>query len=80
MLVQQVQAQLGDRALAAPQAEEECLCVVCMDERKQHAMVACIQMCVCEACGCPDVQTSHCPQACPSKRTTRVCILDGRKC
>jgi len=60
MLLQQVQAQLGDRALAAPQAEEECLCVVCMDERKQHAMVPCMHMCVCEACAlrlprCADV-------------------------
>ena len=60
VLVQQVQAQLGGRAPAATQAEEECLCVVCMDERKQHAMVSCMHVCVCEACAlrlprCADV-------------------------
>ena len=69
------QAQLGDRALAAPQAEEECLCVVCMDERKQHAMVPCMHMCVCSACAqrLLDAQTPHCPVCrTPVESTTRV--------
>jgi hypothetical protein len=50
MLLQQMHTQLGVAPLAAPQVEQEAMCVVCMDERKQHAMVPCMHMCVCEAC------------------------------
>ena len=72
--MQQVQAQLGV-VTPAPQVEEEALCVVCMDERKQHAMVPCMHVCVCEACALRllEAQTPHCPVCrTPVKRTTRV--------
>ena len=72
--MQQVQAQLGVVA-PAPQVEEEALCVVCMDERKQHVMVPCMHVCVCEACALRllDAQTPHCPVCrTPVERTTRV--------
>ena len=72
--VQQVQAQLGVVAPpAAPAVEEEALCVVCMDERKQHVMMPCMHMCVCEACAqrLLEVPTPHCPVCrTPVERTT----------
>jgi len=80
ILLQQVQAQLGVVAPpAAPQqeVEEEALCVVCMDARKQHAMVPCMHMCVCSACAqrLLDAQTPHCPVCrTPVESTTRVFI------
>jgi len=58
-----------------PQLEEEALCVVCTDERKQHAMVPCMHMCVCESCAqrLLEVQTPHCPVCrTPVESTTRV--------
>ena len=58
-----------------PQLEEEALCVGCMDERKQHAMVPCMHMCVCESCAqrLLEVQTPHCPVCrTPVESTTRV--------
>ena len=61
-----------------PQLEEEALCVVCMDERKQqHAMVPCMHMCVCGSCAqrLLEVQTPHCPVCrTPAESTTRVFI------
>jgi len=76
--MQQVQAQLGVVApSAAPTVEEEALCVVCMDERKQHVMVPCMHMCVCESCAqrLLDAQTPHCPVCgTPVESTTRVFI------
>ena len=74
--MQQVQAQLGVVA-PAPQVEEEALCVVCMDERKQHAMVPCMHMCVCEACAqrLLEAQTPQCPVCrTPIQRSTRVFV------
>jgi hypothetical protein len=74
--MQQVQAQLGVVA-PAPQVEEEALCVVCMDERKQHAMVPCMHMCVCEACALRllEAQTPQCPVCrTPIQRSTRVFV------
>ena len=74
--VQQMDAQLGIVApAAAPEVEEEALCVVCMDARKQHVMMPCMHMCVCEACArrLLDAQTPHCPVCrTPAERTTRV--------
>jgi hypothetical protein len=75
--MQQVQAQLGIAPPAAPAVEEEALCVVCMDARKQHAMVPCMHMCVCSACAqrLLDAQTPHCPVCrTPVESTTRVFI------
>ena len=77
MLLQQVQAQLGVVAPpAAPAVEEEALCVVCMDERKQHVMMPCMHMCVCEACAqrLLDAQTPPLCPVCrtPVEQTTRV--------
>jgi hypothetical protein len=72
--LQQMDAQLGVVA-PAPQVEQEALCVVCMDERKQHAMVPCMHMCLCEACAqrLLDVRTPHCPVCrTPVERSTRV--------
>ena len=75
--MQQVQAQLDIAPPAAPAVEEEALCVVCMDARKQHAMVPCMHMCVCSACAqrLLDAQTPHCPVCrTPVESTTRVFI------
>jgi hypothetical protein len=71
----QVQAQLGVAPPAAPAVEEEALCVVCMDAPKQHVMVPCMHMCVCEACAqrLLDAQTPHCPVCrTPVRETARV--------
>jgi hypothetical protein len=75
MLLQQVQARLGVASPAATEVEEEALCVVCMDARKQHAMVPCMHMCVCEACAqrLLEAQTPPCPVCrTPVEGTTRV--------
>ena len=86
MRMQQVQAQLGVDA-PAPPLPGELSCVVCMDARKQHAMVPCMHMCVCEACaqrlldardaaGRQGMRwTPQCPVCrAPVERTTRVFI------
>ena len=74
--LQQMDAQLGVVAPpAAPAVEEEALCVVCMDARKQHAMVPCMHMCVCDSCAqrLLDAQTPRCPVCrTPVESTTRV--------
>jgi hypothetical protein len=72
--LQQMDAQLGVVA-PAPPVEQEALCVVCMDERKQHVMVPCMHVCVCEACAqrLLDARTPHCPVCrTPVERSTRV--------
>jgi hypothetical protein len=46
--LQQVQARLGVPP-AAPDAEET-MCVVCFDAPKDHIIVPCYHLCVCEAC------------------------------
>ena len=77
MRLQQMHTQLGVAPPAAPQVEQEALCVVCMDERKQHVMVPCMHMCVCEACAQRplDAQTPHCPVCrTPVNHSTRVFI------
>jgi hypothetical protein len=52
--VQQVRAQLGSSSVATPAAPhpnaEETLCVVCFDAPKDHIIVPCYHLCVCEAC------------------------------
>ena len=53
ILLQQVQAQLGVVAPAAPAPQPEAegaLCVVCMDAPKDHLIRPCMHMCTCEAC------------------------------
>jgi hypothetical protein len=53
---QQVQAKLGSSSVAPPAAPaphldaEETLCVVCMDAPKNHLVLPCKHLCVCEAC------------------------------
>jgi hypothetical protein len=50
--LQQVQAQPGvPPAAPAPHPDDaEDLCVVCFDAPKDHIMLPCFHMCVCEAC------------------------------
>ena len=75
MRMQQMQAQLGVASPAATEVEEEALCVVCMDARKQHAMMPCMHVCVCEACAqrLLGAQTPPCPVCrTPVEGTTRV--------
>ena len=51
--LQQLHAQLGVVAPAAPAPQleaEGALCVVCMDAPKQYAIRPCMHMCTCEAC------------------------------
>jgi hypothetical protein len=67
MRFQQVQAQLGVRGVrpapaAAPQGEEE-LCVVCVDARKDRAMVPCGHVCACEPCAVKLMRVT--PKRCP---------------
>ena len=62
--MQQVQAQLGVVPPAAPAPEpEEALCVVCFDAPKDHAIVPCGHICVCEACAeqLTKARTPMCP-------------------
>ena len=73
--MQEMQAQLGITPPAAPAVEEESVCVVCMDAPKQHVMVPCMHVCVCEACAqrLLDAQTPHCPVCrTPVRETARV--------
>ena len=76
--LQHVQAQLGVAPPAAPRVEEEVQCVVCMDERKQHVLMPCMHMCVCEACAqrLLEVQTTPLCPVCrtPVESTMRVFI------
>jgi transcription elongation GreA/GreB family factor len=47
--VQQVQARLGS-SVVPPADAEETMCVVCFDAPKDHILVPCYHLCVCEAC------------------------------
>ena len=74
--LQQMDSRLGHEA-PLPQVEEEMLCVVCMDRRKQHAMVPCMHMCACEACAqrLLAARTPQCPGCrTPLQRSTRVFV------
>ena len=73
--LQQMNAQLGVAPAAAPQLEEEALCVVCMDAPKQHIIIPCGHQCVCEACAQHLTQATSpsCPVCrAPIRETTRV--------
>jgi len=74
--LQHVQGQLCVAPPAASRVEEEVQCVVCMDERKQHVMMPCMHMCVCEACAqrLLEVQTTPLCPVCrtPVESTMRV--------
>jgi hypothetical protein len=65
LLAQQMQAQLGvPPAARAPQSDaEETQCVVCFDAPKDHLIVPCGHMCVCEACAeqLTKTRTPMCP-------------------
>ena len=47
--MQQMQAQLGS-SVVPPADAEETMCVVCFDAPKDHILVPCYHLCVCEAC------------------------------
>jgi rRNA maturation endonuclease Nob1 len=61
--LQQMDAQLGVEAPAAPAVEEEALCVVCMDAPTSHAVLPCMHQCVCAACAqqLQEQGTQSCP-------------------
>jgi hypothetical protein len=79
--LQQLQAQLGVVAPAAPSPQMEAegaLCVVCMDAPKQHIIFPCGHQCVCEACAQQLTQATA--PTCPVCRaliqaTTRVYLV-----
>ena len=60
--VQEVQAQLGIVPQPAPAADES-LCVVCVDAPKNHILLPCRHMCVCQVCA-PRLQGMPTP-CCP---------------
>jgi hypothetical protein len=56
--VQEMQAQLGVPPVAQQDAEET-QCVVCMDAAKDHLVLPCKHLCVCEACA--QLLSDRCP-------------------
>ena len=67
--LQQVQAELGSGSgTSQPDAEE---CLVCMDAPKDHIVLPCMHICVCEACA--QLLRDRCP-VCrgPIERITQV--------
>jgi E3 ubiquitin-protein ligase MUL1 len=75
--VQQMQARLGvPPAAPAPHPDaEETMCVVCFDAPKDHLVLPCKHLCVCEACAeqLTKTRTPMCP-VCrgPIRETTKV--------
>jgi hypothetical protein len=76
--LQQMQAQLGvPPAAPAPHPDdaEETMCVVCFDAPKDHLVLPCKHLCVCEACAeqLTKTRTPMCP-VCrgPIRETTKV--------
>jgi E3 ubiquitin-protein ligase MUL1 len=61
--VQQVQAELGSGSGTPHPDAEETQCVVCFDAPKDHAIVPCGHVCVCEACAeqLTKTRTPTCP-------------------
>ena len=59
--LQQVQAQLGSSVV--PPTVEETMCVVCFDAPKDHLVLPCKHLCVCEACAeqLTKTRTPMCP-------------------
>jgi hypothetical protein len=76
--LQQMRAQLGSSvappATPAPDVEET-LCVVCFDAPKDHLVLPCKHLCVCEACAeqLTKTRTPTCPVCCgPIRETMKV--------
>ena len=70
MRLQQVQAQLGvPPAAPAPHPDdaEEDQCVMCFDAPKDHVIIPCYHVCVCEACA--NLLTQMSKPSCPICRT-----------
>jgi hypothetical protein len=72
MRLQQVQARLGSNvvppAAPAPHLDaEETLCVLCFDAPKDHIILPCFHVCVCEACA--TLLTQMDKPSCPICRT-----------
>jgi hypothetical protein len=66
LMMQQMRAQVGSSVVppAAPHPDaEETMCVVCFDAPKDHAIVPCGHVCVCEACAeqLTKTRTPMCP-------------------
>jgi hypothetical protein len=60
---QQVQAELGSGSGTPQPGAEETMCVVCFDAPKDHLIVPCKHLCVCEACAeqLTNTRTPTCP-------------------
>jgi hypothetical protein len=64
---QQVQAELGSGSGTPQPGAEETMCVVCFDAPKDHIIVPCYHLCVCEACA--NLLTQMDKPTCPICRT-----------
>jgi hypothetical protein len=64
---QQVQAELGSGSGTPHPDAEETMCVVCFDAPKDHILVPCYHLCVCEACA--NLLTQMDKPTCPICRT-----------
>jgi hypothetical protein len=67
MRLQQVQAELGSGSGTPHSDAEETMCVVCFDAPKDHIIVPCYHLCVCEACA--NLLTQMDKPTCPICRT-----------
>jgi hypothetical protein len=65
--LQQMQAQLGSSVGPPEPAAEETLCVVCFDAPKDHIIIPCGHVCVCQACA--NLLTQREEPSCPICRT-----------
>ena len=68
--MQQMQARLGSSVVPPPvpsPGAEETMCVVCFDAPKDHILVPCYHLCVCEACA--NLLTQMDKPTCPICRT-----------
>ena len=68
--MQQMQARLGSSVVPPPVPSpdaEETMCVVCFDAPKDHIIVPCYHLCVCEACA--NLLTQMDKPTCPICRT-----------
>jgi hypothetical protein len=67
--LQQVQAELGSGSCTPQPDAEECL--VCTDAPKDHIVLPCVHICVCEVCA--QLLRDRCPVCCgPIERITQV--------
>ena len=69
--LQQVHAQMGSSVV--PPDAEETMCVVCFDAPKDHIIVPCYHLCVCEACAnlLTQIEKPSCP-ICRTAQTNKV--------